>query len=279
MQLAKAITVGRTGDGKSAVCNRIARSLGCGAPSFLESADPTSFTAQPVAQTVAGVKIIDTPGLLDTGGVSQDEANIQKIVEMVRQEGFVNALLLVVNEECPRFDDGMQNAVKLIVDSFGENSVHRLGIVFTKASGKRSRKQAKQRAQEIGRLMEDRLGYAVPGLPCWQVECHPEELSALRVPSEVIAAQHEATENALQGMIRWVRSNSSFDTSAAKAAEYDQRRVVREALQAAQEAQQQVGHQSLTALMANATYELESRIRDWQILTSKFDRVVQHVQK
>merc|ERR1712008_494158 len=66
----------------------------------------------------------------DTGGVSQDEANIQKIVETVRHEGFVNALLLVVNEECPRFDDGMQNAVKLVVDSFGENSVHRLGILY-----------------------------------------------------------------------------------------------------------------------------------------------------
>ncbi len=70
--------------------------------------------------TAGDVDVIDTPGLMDTAGVVEDEANLRQIIDGARRRPFLNAVIVVVNEQAPRFDDGMQSAVKLLVDSFGK---------------------------------------------------------------------------------------------------------------------------------------------------------------
>ena len=86
---------------------------------FQTSSGGNSFTNKPTSwmDGTSSFRVVDTPGLLDTNGILQDESNIENIVHYVAGIEYVNGFYLVVNEQSPRFDDGMQNAVKLLVES------------------------------------------------------------------------------------------------------------------------------------------------------------------
>lgn len=276
----KIVAVGRTGDGKSAFCNLVSRNLGSAAPPFLESAGAGSHTHQPLGHTSQDVTVFDTPGLMDTGGVAQDEVNIRVMVEVARAERSVSAFFLTVSEGSPRFDDGMQNAVKLLADSFGPPMLARLGIVFTNAIGRRSKEQAVRTAAEITALISGRAGVPLSHLPCWQVDCHPEELGSLGVPSEVITARAAMTDAAVVELLRWARANHPLDTSDAVIGEYEQRRIARESAlaaqaasreaaiqrQAAEAAQRQAAVQRQAAEQARRAQEAAQRLHSWESL-------------
>ncbi len=49
-----------------------------------------------------------------------------------------------------RFDDGLQTAVKLLVDSFGPSCLSRMGIVYTKALNTSPEAATLQQARRVG---------------------------------------------------------------------------------------------------------------------------------
>jgi predicted GTPase len=146
------LVVGRTGDGKSAVCFCFAKHLGLQGPTPFEESDSLSPHTHEVSHCILkGIVVADTPGLMDSRGVTQDEANLKKIVDWARAAGVVHAVLFLVNEQAVRFDDGMQNAIKLLVDSFGPAMLGHVGIVFSHAYGDVTPEKARLEATNIAK--------------------------------------------------------------------------------------------------------------------------------
>ena len=224
------ITVlGRTGDGKSALCNSIARRLGMPEDPFNESDATISHTHAPAQCQVEAMLVTDTPGLMDTSGVEKDETNIRLIVENARSGRYINAFILVINEQAPRFDAGMQDAVKLIVDSFGPGCLAHMGFVFTKAFGGVTPEAAQAKAAEFAAIISSRTHVPVHHIPAWQVDCHPEKLAAFGVPEAQISERIGLAETALDEMLRWARSMPRLNTDISVVGEYEHRRAARKA--------------------------------------------------
>jgi len=170
---------------------------------------------------------------MDSAGVSQDEANIRMIVEHARELKKVHALFLVVNEQAPRFDEGMQAAVNLLKDSFGPQILANVAIVFTRADGRVNPQQSQAKANEFVAMIARRTGVPVTRMASYQIECHPESFEALGVPPiriEALKAQATAT---LADMLRWAQSCTPIDTSDAVIGEYVERQRQRAAEQEA----------------------------------------------
>ena len=225
------LVVGRTGDGKSTLCIQLAKHLGAqDATMFRPSATATSTAHRHGVDicTVIDISIHDTPGLMDAGGVEQDEANIRLIVEHARNLGYMNALVLVVNEQAPRLDDGMQNAIKLLVDSFGPSVLAYTCLVFTRADGRVAPNESLAKVAEIAALIQKRTGVTIRHLPAYQIECQPDSWQGRLMPQAIEELRTQAATTC-RDLVRWARSKPQLDTSDAVIGEYEQRKAKREA--------------------------------------------------
>jgi hypothetical protein len=160
---------GRTGEGKSALGVAMLQTLGFGGFPFPESDSAVSCTSAPKTVVAADVAVTDTPGLMDSRGVVKDEANLRAIVDHVKASKKFRGLFIVVNEQAPRFDDSMQDAVKILVESFGPDVLGNMGFVFTHSLGKISSAAALATSAEFTRLLGAKIGIRPPAIPCWQV--------------------------------------------------------------------------------------------------------------
>ena len=100
--------------------------------------------------------IHDTPGLMDSKGVEEDEANIAKIVEAARAAGHISTLVLVLNEQAKRFNSGMQAAAKLFFDAFGPECFDIMGIAYTHTTS--DAKTAQEHVNSVATMMSERTG-------------------------------------------------------------------------------------------------------------------------
>jgi putative ribosome biogenesis GTPase RsgA len=108
MSVYSIVLLGGTGDGKSTCGNQICMRLGLGNCPFSESASCFSHTSKPSKAVINRFTVVDTPGLLDTGGQDEDIINLKAIVRFCQKElSHVNTFLLVVNY-LRRFDHGLQ---------------------------------------------------------------------------------------------------------------------------------------------------------------------------
>ena len=227
------MVIGRTGDGKSTLCHVMALRLGLPSEDmkiFKSSSGVSSHTHDPETWTSKNIRLMDTPGLMDTGGVVQDEDNIAKIVQHVSALGYVNGFILVVNEQAPRFDAGMQDAVKLLVDSFGPSCLSNMGIAYTRAYGMVAPDESKQHTIEYSKMISTRIGIPIYHLASWQVGCKPEELRKIspKLTEDDIREGIMKRDNTLDEIIRWARAKNPVDTTGAVIGEYEQRKRVRE---------------------------------------------------
>eukprot|EP00731_Ephydatia_muelleri_P005289 Em0002g1465a len=174
------------------------------------------------------IRLMDTPGLMDTGGVGQDEEKIVKIVQNVSTLGYVNGFILVVNEQTPRFDRGMQDVVKLLVDSFGSMCLTNFAIVYNRAFGTVSPSDSAKRTAEYTKVIMNRTAIPINHLPSWQVDCKPEILRSIGLTEEKIKDRIALRDRTLDEIIRWARAKNPVDTTGAVIGEYEQRRKARE---------------------------------------------------
>ena len=236
--------LGPTGAGKSATANNIGRAIGNRADfnEFGEDGGAASYTRAP--QTVrfewAGkfIAVTDTPGLLDAAGVAQDEKNIRQIVDYARNQNEVHGFILVINEQNPRLEGPVQDAIKVLVDSFGSQIMNNFGIVFTRSTTRTKEESVQWVDREAKRMLEMKLGFSIRHIPSWQGDNHPEDLAVLKVPQEQIEKNKAQSKTALLEMTRWVTTLHGIPTADAKYGEYEsQQRIRLEQQRAAEEAE------------------------------------------
>jgi len=241
--------VGRTGDGKSTFGNLLLQHSEGSAQMpnvFGEGAGAASHTHEPKAQVttnqaIGSFQIQDFAGLMDTGGVAQDEVNIRKIVEFIRPQGTTKAFILVINEQAPRFDAGMQDAVKLLYDSFGPLMMRNCAVVFTRAYGVRSPQYARRYlAEEVLPIMATRGMLSTRSMPCWQVNSRPEDLLMIGASQERVDQVHTQNRQTVLEILRWAAALDDLDVSGAVIGEYDDQRRIRENDQKMAEVEAQV---------------------------------------
>mmetsp|Transcript_10476 Transcript_10476/g.15971 ORF Transcript_10476/g.15971 Transcript_10476/m.15971 type:complete len:330 (-) Transcript_10476:116-1105(-) len=234
------ITLSRTGDGKSSLCNLIISILGdmMGFNFFGESSGASSHTIDPTSfqvKTQSGVlfDIIDTPGLMESKGSSADEANIKRIVDYTKEKKYINGFLIVLNEQAPRFDRGMQDALKVFVDSYGLSFLDNVGIVFTRSLTKSPEESEKYVSEEFIPLLSTALGVPIKHLPHWQVDCHPDELRKLSVPEEIITNSNMRNAKTVHAIKQWAMGKTPFDVTQAHYGEFEAQAKLRMAAEEA----------------------------------------------
>jgi hypothetical protein len=234
------VLIGRTGDGKSASGNlmisilkhenkhkenslrveqyRVEEPIN----PFSESAGADSHTALPQSFTVDGFRVIDTPGLMDNKGLAKDEENIVEIVKFLIREGAVNGFVLVVNEQAPRFDGPMQDAVKLLVDTFGPEMLNHMGILFTRSTHKIVEESVQYVNEHFVPALKAKIGYNISFLPSWQVENHPEKLrqGMLNVSRETVDMFHARNIESVRQLKNWASAKPALDISNTKPGKY-----------------------------------------------------------
>ena len=78
------ILLGQTGAGKSTVGQKFIERLGHRGVVFEASDSIEAHTQKPKSVIVGGIKVTDTPGLMDTEGREKDIKNVELIVNTVR---------------------------------------------------------------------------------------------------------------------------------------------------------------------------------------------------
>jgi hypothetical protein len=214
--------IGRTGDGKSSFANMAAIQLGLtDQPVFSEGDSPTSHTTAPQAIANDQFVIVDTPGLLDHHGAAHDEGNMVEIVKHAKEMGYVHGFLLVINEQSPRFDSGMQDAVRLLVDTFGPAMLRHMGIIFTRAT-LRTPEETVAWMQSFRQLLSDRLELPLPHhIPNWRVDNKPEELRHRGVAEEEVERRVALNRVAVRDMRQWLLTLDALDVTRVVADEYE----------------------------------------------------------
>eukprot|EP01035_Chromulina_nebulosa_P023650 gene23650-30668_t len=227
------MTLGRTGDGKSSFCNLFVQMMENlpSIPTIFEERDSAlscTYTINERKIDVSNTVIIDSPGLLDTSGNTQDEVNLNVIVQHARSSKIVSAFLLIMNEQVIRFDGGMQKSFKILYDSFGPKLLNNLGIVFTRSfSGKTAQDSQKVVRDSIIPKINELIGSNLSHIPSWQVDCHPENFSSIASPM-FIGALSARNKTAIHEIQRWAQSLASVDTSSVSKGQYESIKKLKE---------------------------------------------------
>jgi len=93
------------------------------------------------------VMVIDTPGIGDSEG--RDTDHIADMVTSLKQIGFVHCFLIVINSEDPRFNEQLQNTLKLFKCMFGDDFFKNSMICFSRfGQDKRSKREREKRKRK-----------------------------------------------------------------------------------------------------------------------------------
>lgn len=215
--------VGRTGDGKSTFCNLFMRHFDSTVYNlFPESDDASSQTGLPLSKMAGDIRITDTPGLVDTRGFAQDDQNINTIVAHIKREQINHGFLLILNEQAPRFDKALQDAVKRLMDSFGEGMIAQMGIVFMKAWQKTEIESKLYVANKVVPMIQAlNMNLSIPTLPSWQLDGHPESLSRFNDSEAFLSSRHAANARAIGSILQWLQGNPPMSTLQISAAQME----------------------------------------------------------
>ena len=76
-------------------------------------------------------QVVDTPGLADTRGVTQDEANIANILNFCSNMDYLDCIVIVVNGTQPRFDVCMKTVCQRFRGNLPNTVLNTISVAFT----------------------------------------------------------------------------------------------------------------------------------------------------
>jgi hypothetical protein len=229
--------VGRTGDGKSTTGNEILRRLENNTKPFDEGNTAYAHTRASRYVVEKNFMIVDNPGLMDANSPDADKKNITDIVKVANSLGHINMIVLVLNAKAVRFDAGMQNALKLISDSFGPASLSHLFVVYTNRFGSPDN-LLQARTNDILHIINARCGTALNHLTYYAVENYPEAFQP-DISDEVVARLHAESWTRLDELLLAAQAQAPYVTGNLQAAEYDFERETRQAKESAARSQKE----------------------------------------
>jgi ribosome biogenesis GTPase A len=160
----RVLLIGETGSGKSTFINYVTNFFCGGTFMNVKVAIPTCYhcSTENLASDELSVKdpsssqeagsctdsctsyhlddfvFIDTPGLSDTRGQSQDEANMQKISEAATKAGDITALVFVMNGSNARMTLGMQNVISHLRGHVPDRALTNVIVILTNTTQNQS---------------------------------------------------------------------------------------------------------------------------------------------
>lgn len=251
--LKNALLLGQTGAGKSTVAQALATHLGHVGIVFEASDKIEAHTQKPKSVTVGGIKVTDSPGLMDTEGRGKDMKNMELIVTTAKSDTGLHAAILVLNEANDRFDSALQDCLKLFVDSFGPEILARIAVVFTRA-GAKTAVEAMHRVTAMAGVLRQLTGVPVDTFPVFQIDAGVD--SDARFSPAYVAERKALNSRALDALVMWIRTQSPISTADFKIGEYAEAKRIREEQERAAEQKKRADAE------AAARQAAEQRARD-----------------
>ena len=82
------------------------------------------------------VGIIDTPGFGDSRGIDVDKQHVAKIIEALKNEGYVNCICLIINGRESRINPTLKYVLSEVTAILPKTVINNVIVMFTNASGK-----------------------------------------------------------------------------------------------------------------------------------------------
>ncbi len=134
MKFKSVCMLGVTGHGKSRTSNTICgnqNTFQFSSKAISETSDVKAFVTKWRGDSKEEpLIVIDTPGIGDSEG--RDTKHIAKMVISLKQIGYVNTFLIVLNSEEPRFNEQLQQTLQLFIQMFGQDFFKNSMLCFTK---------------------------------------------------------------------------------------------------------------------------------------------------
>ena len=146
----KLLVVGKTGSGKSSICNVIA-GLDDKNSTFKVSSSAQGCTGSTQLADVSFDGRTDRPiSLIDTIGFDDRERDDNKIIQdlifnLKTKCDYVHLLLLIVNGQSPRLEQSLSTMLGYFQEMFGESFWMQTAVVFTRVPMKKSAKDDRMR--------------------------------------------------------------------------------------------------------------------------------------
>lgn len=133
------LIIGKTGTGKSALCNRIA-GHDSGSDIFPVSADATGCTQSTVFGVIhfngdnekPPVNLIDTIGFDDPNNDTDLNIIAELVSKLKKMCSYINLFAIAVNGQSPRLDGSLVAMIKIFEEMFGDNFWKQCVLIFTR---------------------------------------------------------------------------------------------------------------------------------------------------
>ncbi|XP_023348693.1 uncharacterized protein LOC111717425 [Eurytemora carolleeae] len=158
--LKKILVIGKTGTGKSSLCNVLAGKE-CNADYFPTSSDPTSCTQETKFANVflngdknKPVSLIDTIGFDDPTKDHDATIIAELAVKLNTRCDYVNLFVLAVNGQNPRLDGSLLTMIRILEGMFSKDFWNQIVLVFTRMP---MSLRDKERREKINRKTDAQL--------------------------------------------------------------------------------------------------------------------------
>jgi calcineurin-like phosphoesterase family protein len=163
----------------------------------------STYVRHSISQVIDNIQITDTAGFLKNG-VSSEQI-LRSIVEQV----LFYALIIVINsQDAPRDYKHyyhIWDAVKVIVDLFGNTVLDHVGILFTHAHHSQPDRANRNTNQIRDRIAQSTSYLIIGHVPSWEIDTYPEQLAEIGASPLYIQKRTFEVNVALEDIVRWIR--------------------------------------------------------------------------